>query len=138
MLHEKPKLQIISHFNPPEQFNRIHALPVAPKLRSLVQQDIIVSGFDIPQIIPFSGATQNQINTKMYIDDSAAPPPSFLSNFGDLATTAATFIDLDLLAGTSSPFLENDGDLSTTPGLFSEPFIFIIFQKKAVWLILLF
>jgi hypothetical protein len=103
-------------------------LPVAPKLRSLVQQDIIVSGFDIPQIIPFSGATQIQ-NTKMYIDDSAAPPPSFLSNFGDLATTAATFIDLDSLAGTSSPFSEYEGDLSTTPGLFLEHFILITFLK---------
>jgi len=51
----------------------------------------------------------------MYIDDSAAPPPSFLNNFGDLATTAATFIDLDMLGGTPPAFLENDGDLSTTP-----------------------
>lgn len=51
----------------------------------------------------------------MYIDDSAAPPPSFLSNFGDLATTAATFIDLDKLGGTPQAYLEIDGDLSTTP-----------------------
>ncbi len=54
----------------------------------------------------------------MYIDDSAAPPPSFLSNFGDLATTAATFIDLDKLGGTPQAYLEIDGDLSTTPGSF--------------------
>jgi len=69
----------------------------------------------------------------MYIDDSAAPPPSFLSNFGDLATTAATFIDLDLLAGTSSPFLENDGDLSTTsvPELLREDIVEDVIHAKS-------
>jgi len=82
----------------------------------LVQQNIKVSGFDIPQIIRFPGSIKNQ--HKMYIDDSAAPPPSFLSNFGDLATTAATFIDLDKLGGTPQAYLEIDGDLSTTPGSF--------------------
>ncbi|CAG5103900.1 Oidioi.mRNA.OKI2018_I69.chr1.g992.t1.cds [Oikopleura dioica] len=51
----------------------------------------------------------------MYIDDSAAPPPSFLNNFGDIGTTAATFLDLENEAGTPPSFLPGFEDLSTTP-----------------------
>lgn len=51
----------------------------------------------------------------MYIDDSAAPPPSFLNNFGDIGTTAATFLDLENEAGTPPSSLPGFEDLSTTP-----------------------
>ena len=101
-------------------------MTVAPKLRSLDQPPVIVSGFDIPQIIipltkekiiipntVLQPVIQSEAN--MYIDDSAAPPPSFLNNFGDIGTTAATFLDLENEAGTPPSSLPGFEDLSTTP-----------------------